>query len=80
MISYEDLLNLKVISNKPCVKCGRLLEVRGIKQLNRLKFIMFCDCCKYSRNICELVKDDEIEQLEDGHMILNSESLTEAAA
>ncbi len=80
MLKYDELLNLNLISNKPCSKCGRLLEVRGVKQLNRTKIIMFCDCCKYSRNICELVTAEEVEELADGHIILNAEGLTEAAA
>ena len=70
---------MKVITNKPCCKCGRLLDMRFVRQLNRMRAIMFCECCKHARHLFDLVSEDDIEELEDGNMILNSETLATEA-
>jgi hypothetical protein len=77
MANYKDILNLKLITNKPCPKCGRLYILEVTKPLRKLKFIMFCECCKNSRNICEVVEEEDIEILNNGQCILNSEVVNE---
>lgn len=68
---------VKPVTTKPCPKCGRLMSFEFNQgRLNSTRGILYCDCCKYSRNLFEVVNSEQIQEV-DGHYILNKENFQE---
>ncbi len=68
---------IKPITTKVCPKCGRLMTFEFNQgRLNCTRGILYCDCCKFNRNLFEVVDSDQLQEV-DGHYIFHTGNFQE---
>lgn len=71
-IVTEKLQDLKPCTSKPCSRYGRLLQFEFRQILTHVAGILYCESCRYSRKLFEVISEENIEEI-NGQYFINTD-------